>query len=69
MGEQTPPDSSDLPAAVTVFTEADIFLLSAVHSQANLGWLLLRVQLEFHLGQVVKEFGKMTLYLKKELYN
>lgn len=72
-GEQTPPESFDkqglsshLPAAVTGVTEADVFPLSTEHSQANLGWLLLRVQLEFHLGQVVEEFGKMTLHLQKE---
>lgn len=74
-GEQTPPDSFDrqgllshLPTAVTGLAEADVFLLSTVHSQANLGWLLLRVQLEFHPGQAVKEFGKMTLHLQNGLY-
>lgn len=74
-GKQTPLGSFDkqglpshLPAAVTGFTEADIFFLSTVHSQANPGWLLLRVQLKFHLGHIVKEFGKMTLHLQKELY-
>lgn len=58
---------SHLPTAVTGFTELHILLLSAVHSQANLGFLLLRVHLEFQLGQAVEEFGKVTLHLQKGL--
>lgn len=62
---QTRCPPSHLPAAVTGCTELDIFLFSAVHSQANLGCLLLRVHLEFQPGQVVEEFGEVTLHLPK----
>lgn len=52
-----------LPTAVTGLAEGHIFSFLAVHAKAGLGWLLTGVQLELHLGHIVKEFGKVALNL------
>lgn len=55
-----------LTTAVTGLAEGHILALLAVHAQTYLGCFLAGVQLELHLGHVVKEFGKMALNLRGE---
>lgn len=52
-----------LPTAVTGLAEGHILVFFAVHAETDLGRFLTTIQLELHLGHVVKEFGKVALNL------
>lgn len=52
-----------LPTAVTGLAEGHILFFLAVHAKTDLGRFLTGVQLELHLGHIVKEFGKVLLNL------
>lgn len=52
-----------LPTAVTGLTEGHILFFFAVHAKTYLGWFLTGIQLELHLGHIIKKFGKVALNL------